>query len=275
VVLGGRADPDRLMPMIAESGATRTSLVPTQLVRWIEHLQGPVPLPRLQAIYVGGSRLPAAAFERALDLLGPRIGVIYGMTEAPITCYLPPQSLADSSRRGALMQSVGRPLAGYRVQIGGGDAAGEVLIQGGHVMAGYWQNEVATRASLRDSHLHTGDLGSLDADGHLTLSGRLSDVIRSGASSIMPKEVEDALASHPAVGDVAVIGLPDDEWGEAVTAFVVLRSGMAASEHDLVEHCRARLASYKKPRAIRFVASLPRSHYGKIIRTELLAQTRG
>ena len=88
----------------------------------------------------------------------------------------------------------------------------------------------------------------------------------------MPKEVEDVLALHPAVGEVAVIGLPDTEWGEAVTAFVVLKPGMAASERDLVEHCRAQLASYKKPRSMRFVASLPRSHYGKVIRAELLAQ---
>ena len=90
----------------------------------------------------------------------------------------------------------------------------------------------------------------------------------------MPKEVEDVIAAHPAVGEVAVLGLPDTEWGEAVTAFVVLKPGMTATEHDLVEHCRAQLASYKKPRAVRFVASLPRSHYGKVIRAELLAQAR-
>jgi acyl-CoA synthetase (AMP-forming)/AMP-acid ligase II len=88
----------------------------------------------------------------------------------------------------------------------------------------------------------------------------------------MPKEVEDVIATHPAVGEVAVLGLPDTEWGEAVTAFVVLKPGMSASEHDLIEHCRAQLASYKKPRAVRFVASLPRSHYGKVIRAELLAR---
>jgi long-chain acyl-CoA synthetase len=88
----------------------------------------------------------------------------------------------------------------------------------------------------------------------------------------MPKEVEDAIVLHPAVSEVAVIGLPDVEWGEAVTAFVVLRPGMEASEHDLVEHCRKHLAGYKKPRSVRFVAGLPRSHYGKVIRSQLLAQ---
>ena len=275
VVLGGRFDADRLASTIDECGATRTSLVPTQLVRWIEHLRPHDRMPKLEAIYVGGSRIPSAVFEHALDLIGPRIGVLYGMTEAPICCYLRPQELAGGDR-GRLMESVGRPFPAYRVRLDGvnntTDASGEVLMQGGNVMAGYWQNEEATREALSDGWLHTGDIGAFDGDGRLSIVGRLKEVIRSGSSSIMPKEVEDVIAAHPAVGEVAVLGLPDTEWGEAVTAFVVLKPGMSATEHDLVEHCRAHLASYKKPRAVRFVASLPRSHYGKVIRAELLAQ---
>jgi acyl-CoA synthetase (AMP-forming)/AMP-acid ligase II len=268
VVLGGRFDPERLASTIDQHGATRTSLVPTQLVRWIEHLTAADRMPKLEAIYVGGSRIPSAVFERALDLLGPRIGVLYGMTEAPICCYLPPQELAGRDRA-QRMASVGRPFPAYQVRLGEAD---EVLVQGGNVMAGYWQNEEATREALRDGWLHTGDIGAFDGEGRLAIVGRLKDVIRSGSSSIMPKEVEDVLAAHPAVGEVAVLGMPDTEWGEAVTAFVVLKPGMTATEHELVEHCRAHLASYKKPRAVRFVASLPRSHYGKVIRAELLAQ---
>jgi acyl-CoA synthetase (AMP-forming)/AMP-acid ligase II len=275
VVLGGRFDTDRFAAMIDETGATRTSLVPTQLVRWIEHLREQDRMRKLEAIYVGGSRIPSAVFERALDLVGPRIGVLYGMTEAPICCYLPPQELAGDNRA-LRMESVGRPLPAYRVRLGGAedaaDPSGEVLVQGGNLMAGYWQNEEATREVLRDGWLHTGDIGAIDGDGRLSIVGRLKEVIRSGSSSIMPREVEDVIASHPAVGEVAVLGLPDTEWGEAVTAFVVLKPGMTATEQDLVEHCRAHLASYKKPRAVRFVASLPRSHYGKVIRAELLAQ---
>ncbi len=102
--------------------------------------------------------------------------------------------------------------------------------------------------------------------------GRLKEVIRSGASTIVPKEVEDVILLHPAVAEVAVIGLPDAEWGEAVTAFVVVKPGMSVGETDVVEHCRARLASFKKPRAVRFVSSLPRSHYGKVLRAQLIAQ---
>jgi acyl-CoA synthetase (AMP-forming)/AMP-acid ligase II len=260
--------------MIDKTGATRTSLVPTQLVRWIEHLRPQDRMPKLEAIYVGGSRIPSATFERALDLVGPRIGVLYGMTEAPVCCYLRPQELTGSDRA-RLIESVGRPFPAYRLRIDGANAenaSGEVLVQGSNVMTGYWQSEEATRDALRDGWLHTGDIGTFDRDGRLAIVGRLKDVIRSGSSSIMPKEVEDVIATHPAVGEVAVLGLPDPEWGEAVTAFVVLKPGMSSTEHELVEHCREHLASYKKPRAVRFVASLPRSHYGKVLRAELLAQ---
>jgi acyl-CoA synthetase (AMP-forming)/AMP-acid ligase II len=229
---------------------------------------------------VGGSRIPPDIFERALAIIGPKIGALYGLTEAPVTCYLPPRALAANGDRSQLMQSVGRGLPDYEVRIApadeqtsaGSGRSGEVLIRGGNVMAGYWRNDAATAAALRDGWLHTGDIGEFDAAGNLSIVGRIKDVIRSGASSIIPKEVEDVIASHSAVAEVAVLGLPDPEWGEAVTAFVVAKPGMAVTEGELIEHCRSRLAGYKKPRSVRFVASLPRSHYGKVLRAELIAQ---
>jgi acyl-CoA synthetase (AMP-forming)/AMP-acid ligase II len=279
VVLGGHLDPERLARQIQENGATRASLVPTQLVRVFDYLSpADERLHRVEAIYVGGSRIPLAVFEHAFDLIGPRIGVVYGMTEAAITCYLPPAALeADAPRRRQLMESVGHELFGYQMRVApsvgaSGQESGEVLIRGGHVMAGYWEDETATDRALNEGWLHTGDIGRTDERGNLYIIGRMNDVIRSGSSSIIPKEVEDAISTHPAVSDVAVLGIPDIEWGEAVTAFVVLKPGMAASESDLVEHCRKQLAGYKKPRSVRFVASLPRSHYGKVIRAQLLAE---
>lgn len=281
VILGGRFDPEHAAARIKQTGATRTSLVPTQLVRWLDHLQDGDPrLGRLQAIYVGGSRIPPTVFERALTCLGPRIGVLYGMTEAPVTCYLPPQSLdTDAKKRRLLMQSVGHELFGYHIRIAtadgptaAADTAGEVLIRGDNITAGYWKQEAASHALLRDGWLHTGDIGQLDDAGNLYLVGRLNDIIRSGSSTIIPKEVEDVIGMHPAVSEVAVIGLPDTEWGEAVTAFVVLKPDMVVSEQELVEHCRKYLAGYKKPRSIRFVPGLPRSHYGKVIRSQLIAE---
>jgi acyl-CoA synthetase (AMP-forming)/AMP-acid ligase II len=268
-----RFAPERWADDIAATGATRTSLVPTQLVRCLDHLQpGDRRLRGLEAVYVGGSRIPPSIFARALDVFGPRIGSLYGLTEAPVTCYLSPRSFdTDAVRRARLMQSVGRALPGYEVRLDGA-GQGEVLIRGGHVMAGYWRDDATTQAALQDGWLHTGDIGEFDDDGNLTIVGRLKEVIRSGSSSIVPKEVEDAMLLHPAVADVAVIGLPDVEWGEAVTAFVVLKPGAVADDRELVAHCGAHLASFKKPRSVRFVASLPRSHYGKILRTQLIAQ---
>jgi len=275
-----RFDPERFAPLVQQAGAIRTSLVPTQLLRCLDHLRpGDERLQRLQAIHVGGSRIPPVVFERTLEIIGPRIGVLYGLTEAPITCYLPPQAL-DGVQTG-LIHSVGRVLGDYEVRLldgedmpsAGSGRPGEVLIRGDNVMAGYWQDEAATAASLRDGWLHTGDVGEFDDGGNLHIVGRLKDVIRSGSTSIIPKEVEDVIVQHPAVAEVAVIGLPDVEWGEAVTAFVVTKPGMSVAESDLVEYCRARLAGYKKPRSIRFVASLPRSHYGKVLRAQLIAQT--
>jgi acyl-CoA synthetase (AMP-forming)/AMP-acid ligase II len=273
-VVLSRFDPEQFASLLEHNAATRVSLVPTQLVRCLDHLQAGDPrLERLQAIYVGGSRIPPDLFVRALEIVGPRIGALYGLTEAPVTCYLPPAMLAAGAEtRSRLIQSVGRVLPDYEVRIAGSGQTGEVLIRGGNVMAGYWQDEAATRAALRDGWLQTGDIGEIDASGNLAIVGRLKEVIRSGSSTVMPKEVEDVMALHPAVAEVAVLGLPDAEWGEAVTAFVVVKPGMTVSEHDLVEHCRTRLASYKKPRAVRFVASLPRSHYGKVLRAQLIAQ---
>src|SRR5262249_30078343 len=182
VVLGGRADPQTLVERIHRTGATRTSLVPTQLVRWLDHLRdGDVRLDRLQAVYVGGSRLPRSVFERALAAMGPKIGVLYGLTEAPVTCYMPPQALDTPTReRARLLESVGRPLAGYEVRLDGGATietqapiaaqlnasattmplSGEILIRGDHVMAGYWQQEALTRRVLRDGWVRTGDTGA-------------------------------------------------------------------------------------------------------------------
>ncbi len=279
VTLGGRFDAQKLADQIASTRATRTSLVPTQLVRWVDHVVEADPrLARLEAIHVGGSRLPPSVFQRALRTIGPRVGVLYGLTEAPVTCYLPPQRLSGGAGApDTLIEAVGHELYGYRVRLDGVDtpdpeATGEVLISGANVMAGYWCDEEATQAAFKDGWLRTGDLGRFDGAGDLFIVGRLKEVIRSGATSIAPKEVEDALLQHSAVAEVAVLGLPDIEWGERVAAFVVKAPGADVTEQDLIAHCKERLASYKKPGQVFFVEALPRSHYGKILRPQLLAQ---
>jgi len=271
LVLGGRFEPETFADTLAASGATCTSLVPTHLARLIEHLApGDARLARLRAIQVGGSRLPPDAFGALLDRIGPRIGILYGLTEAPISCMLPPVELdVPEPERTARMGRVGFEAFGTELRLD--PASGEVLIRGPQVMAGYWRDEAATAAALRQGWLHTGDLGAFDDAGRLAIVGRLKEVIRTGAMSVVPAEVEDALARHPAVAEVAVVGLPDAVWGEAVTAFVVLRSGAAVGEPELIDHCRGLLAGPKRPKTVRFVAAIPRSHYGKVLRAQLLA----
>jgi acyl-CoA synthetase (AMP-forming)/AMP-acid ligase II len=278
VVLGGRFDPERFPALVASTGADRSSLVPTLLVRLLErHPEGHPDLAGLEAIYVGGSRIPPEVFAEALAVLGPRIGVLYGLTEAPVCCYLRPDELADPVRAERLVGAAGQPLFGYDLAIRTPDGTilgpgetGEVTLRGDNMMSGYWKRSEDTAAGFRNGWLHTGDLGHIDEDGYLFVVGRLKEIIRTGSSSVVPGEVEEVLAAHPAVAEAAVVGLPDREWGEIVAAFVALRSGAEATGPDLEAFCRERLPGYKRPRRIVFVDALPRSHYGKVLKAQLV-----
>ena len=146
---------------------------------------------------------------------------------------------------------------------------GEIVIRSGVVMKGYWGRPDATADAIRDGWFHTGDAGYFDADGYLYIHDRLKDMIVSGGENIYPAEVENAVFGHPAVADVAVIGVPDERWGETVKAVVVLKPGASASAEDIIAHARSRIAGYKAPRSIDFVAALPRNPSGKILRREL------
>ena len=139
-------------------------------------------------------------------------------------------------------------------------------------MQGYWNNREATASTLRDGWLHTGDVGCLDADGFLTLKDRSKDVIISGGSNIYPREVEEVLLAHPRVREVSVVGMPDAEWGEAVVAFVV---GDNVAPEELDALCLANIARFKRPKQYRFVAELPKSNYGKVLKTELRRMLEG
>jgi len=148
---------------------------------------------------------------------------------------------------------------------------GTILVSSPSVIREYWSAPEETAASIRDGWFHTGDVGYLDEDRYLFVIDRRKDVIISGGTNIYPKEIEDVLYSHPAVLEVAVIGVPDDLWGESVKAFVALKPGRSATEQELIELCRSNIASYKRPRSIEFLASLPRNPSGKILKRELRA----
>ena len=278
IILGGRFEPEAFLARTQRHRVTRSSLVPTQLVRLLDSADPHAfDLSALVSIDLGAAKVGDEMFERAFEALGPRIGVLYGLTEASWTCYLPPQLLGGSpERRGRLMKSVGRELFAYRVETvdPSGQAVapgemGEIAITGPNVMQGYWRRPEATAAAIKGGRLHTGDLGRIDDEGFLYIEGRLKDVIRSGAMSVVPQEVEETLLRHPAVAEAAVIGVPDREWGEMVIAFIALKPGASADHAALDTHCRSHLAPYKRPREFMFLAELPKSHYGKVLKGDL------
>jgi acyl-CoA synthetase (AMP-forming)/AMP-acid ligase II len=211
----------------------------------------------------------------ALERFGPRLAQIYGQGETPMT--ITALSKADhAARRG--LESVGVARTDTEVRVvdeDGRDAeVGEIVVRGDVVMAGYWNQPEATAEALRGGWLHTGDVGSFDAAGYLTLHDRSKDLIISGGMNIYPREVEEALLHHSGVRDVAVVGRPDDEWGEAVVAFVVA-DGSAPPVEELDRVCLDRIARYKRPKDYRFLDALPTNNYGKVVKRELRDQLRG
>jgi O-succinylbenzoic acid--CoA ligase len=233
--------------MDAMREVTLVSLVSTMLHRLRD--AGLSEAPALRAALLGGGPVPRDLLEWAAES-GLPVLQTYGMTETS-------SQIATLGAREALTRkgSAGRPLPGVELRI---DAGGEILVRGPMVSPG---------AIGDDGWLHTGDRGRRDEDGFLYVEGRIGDTIVTGGENVMAAEVEDALRSHPAVADAAVVGRPDAEWGEAVTAFVVLEAEVENAE--LIGHCRARLAAYKAPRAIHRVDELPRNAAGKVRRNAL------
>jgi acyl-CoA synthetase (AMP-forming)/AMP-acid ligase II len=176
----------------------------------------------------------------------------------------------------AILGSVGWPRSGVEVRVTDADGKdlptgtiGEILVRGDVVMAGYWRNPAASAETLRDGWLHTGDMGTFDERGCLTLRDRSKDVVISGGSNIYPREVEEVLLLHPAVAKTSVVGRPDSEWGEVLIAFVVRTHGAEVSAAELDAHCLDHIARFKRPKEYKFLDELPTSSYGKVLKTEL------
>lgn len=238
----------------------------------------------LKTIIYGGAPMYLADLEDALGVFGPRLAQIYGQGETPMT--ITALSTADHADRGHprwrdRVQSVGVPRTDVEVRVvDDGDhelpagEIGEVVVRGDVVMAGYWNRPDATAETLRGGWLHTGDVGSFDDDGFLTLRDRSKDLIISGGMNIYPREVEEALLRHPGVRAAAVVGRPDPEWGEAVFAFVVADPAGRPSHEELDRVCLDQIARYKRPRDYRFVDALPTNNYGKVLKRELRDRLR-
>jgi long-chain acyl-CoA synthetase len=258
---------------------------PTMVKRLVDHARAARPsLDGIKTIVYGGGPMYLADVQDALAVIGQRFVQIYGQGESPMTITaLGKRHFADAAHPRHLARLASAGVAQSVVELRVADAAdralpageaGEVLVRGDAVMKGYWRNPEATAETLRNGWLHTGDVGALDEDGFLTLLDRSKDLIISGGSNIYPREIEEVLLRHPGVHEVSVVGRPHPEWGEEVVAFVVRRAGTAAPEHELDELCLASIARFKRPRAYRFVDSLPKNNYGKVLKTALRAQLR-
>ena len=272
-------DPNRVLDFFVTYGVSKLFLVPAamQIVLRQGHARE-VDYSRLRNILYGASPIPLDLMREAIDVFGCGFVQMYGMTETTGTIVaLPPE---DHDPAGApTMRSAGKALPGIEIKIideKGHEVprgvVGEIATRSAMNMKGYWNLPEATASTLSaDGWLRTGDAGYMDEAGYVYIHDRVKDMIISGGENIYPAEVENALYSHPAVADVAVIGVPHEKWGEAVKAMVVLKPGLTASEADLIGFARTQIAAYKCPKSVDFIEALPRNPSGKILRRELRA----
>jgi len=267
--------PGGVLAAIEQHRVTDVLLVPTMLQMLVEVPAAARPdVTSLARLLYGGSPMPESLLARARAMF-PRAGFVqaYGMTElAPVATLLLP---GDHDVPG-LTRAAGRaaPHAQSRIVDPGGaevprGTVGEITVHGDHVMRGYWQRPDETAAALRDGWMHTGDAGYMDEQGYVFVVDRIKDMIISGDENVYSVEVENVLAMHPAVAACAVIGLPDERWGQRVHALVVLAAGAGATEAELRAFCRPHLAGYKLPRGVEFVPSLATSSAGKVLKRQL------
>ncbi len=276
----GGFEPDEMFRLFAAHRGIAMFAAPTMVHRLVAAAEKASPdLTGLKTIIYGGGPMYVEDCKRAIAVLGDRLSQIYGQGESPMTIT----SLAkhrfpkpDEARFEERLASVGMPFGIVDVRVADADdnplppgETGEILVRGDPVMRGYWSDEEASAEALRGGWLHTGDMGTFDEDGYLTLKDRSKDVIISGGTNIYPREVEEVLLAHAGVAEVSVIGKPDPDWGESVLAFVVAAPGHTVTPEELDALCLARIARFKRPKEYRFLDALPKNNYGKVLKTEL------
>jgi len=271
VILRNRFDPVNTLETVAREKVTNISMVP---VMWERVLQVPnlreYELSSLQIVISYGAPLHSQTKENLIKQVSPNLFETYGITETgPIAMLMPHDQLVKTD-------CVGQPTLHTKIKIvdshgnelpAGHD--GGIVVQTPYLFVGYLRNPEATAEVLKDGWFYTGDIGRIGEDHYLYIMGRSKDIIISGGYNIYAEEVERVIASHPDVQDVAVIGVPDEAWGEAIKAVVVLKPGAQAAEKDIIDLCKANLASYKKPQSVDFVTSLPRTGAEKIAKQKL------
>lgn len=281
VVLHREFNPQTLLQAVQNDGVSILHLAPTLVQMVLEHPEVPATdFSGLHTLVYSAAAMPLPVLKRGMALLGNIFLNLYGQTEVFSSGLLREQHHPDGSeRQKRWLTSVGQPFPNTLIRIvddQGRDCpqgeAGEIVVRSAAMARGYWNNSAATLETFRDGWCHSGDVGVIDEDGMLYLVDRKKDVIVSGGENIYSREVEDAIMAHPAVLECAVIGMPDAKWGESVCAITVLRQGERVGEEQLIDHCRTLIASYKKPRSIIFVDSIPKLPTGKIDKVSLRKQ---
>ncbi|WP_322796234.1 fatty acid--CoA ligase [Tepidiforma sp.] len=270
--------PTEILRVIPEYRVTRSIFVPAVLLFL---LQTPgvqeTDFSSLKFIAYGASPIPLDLLRNSLATFKCQFGQMYGLTETTGTItYLPPEDHDPNGN--PRMRSCGKPLQGVEIRIVDADGndlprgqVGEIICRSPQVMKGYWNLPEETAKAIRNGWFHTGDAGYMDEDGYVYIHDRVKDMIVSGGENVYPAEVESALFGHPAVADVAVIGVPDEKWGEAVKAIVVKKPGAEVTPEELIAFARERIAGYKVPKSVDFIDALPRNPSGKILKRELRA----
>ena len=272
-VIMREADPGAILALIQQHGVRQAFLVPALINMILQHpaLEG-ADLACLEKVYYGASPISEAVLRAAQARFGASFTQLYGLTETVgAGTYLPPEA-----HEGGRLRSCGLPSPGVEVRVTVESRlaepleVGEIEMRSAAVMKGYWNRPEATAQAIdAEGWFRSGDAGYFDAGGFLYIHDRVKDMIVTGGENVYPAEVENALFSHPTVADAAVIGVPDERWGEAVKAVVVLRAGAPVDPAALIAHCRTLIAAYKAPKSVDFVDALPRNPSGKVLRREL------
>jgi acyl-CoA synthetase (AMP-forming)/AMP-acid ligase II len=289
LVMERQFDPEEWMTLVEREKANRAMMVPTMLKQLLDHPDFKKhDLSSLKVITYGAAPMPLPVIRKALEEF-PGVSFInaFGQTEtaSTITALGPEDHVItgtpeEREKKIKRLASIGKPMADVQMKVIDDDGktlgtnqVGEILAKGPRVMSGYWKDEEKTKKTIdKDGWVHTGDIGYVDEDGYYFLAGRSSDIIIRAGENISPEELENVIREVPSVEDVAVIGVPDETWGEEPRAVVILKKGVEKSkavEDEIMEYCRQKLASFKRPRSVVFVDDLPRNPMGKLVKREI------
>lgn len=273
-------DPKLVFETIQRRKVTNMFMAPAMIKRLITYPEiDNYDLTSLKCINYGGAPIYEEDLKAAVKKLGQVFVQLFGQAESPMTIsYLRKEEhlLEGTKEQMKRLTSAGIPRTDLEVKIFDLNdkelppgEMGEIVVGGEVVMKGYWRNPEATAETLRGGWLHTGDLGIMDEKGYVYILDRAKDMIISGGENIYSREIEDVILKHPAVFEVAVIGVPDEKWGESIKAIVALKEGQKAAEEEIINFCKEYLASYKKPKSVEFIEAIPKNPYGKVLKREL------